>query len=284
MLKHTSIDNIDSDQGFKLGYWLFLHKKFFRKLLIGFLIVVAIVSFGYSSVKWASYLAGTRTYEEMLLSLSSSQINYQAWHEKNKPLEVEVMSVVAVPVGQNYDLVAQVKNPNLQYALSKFDYTFTVKGQVKVSGSSFILPREEKFILATNITLDEIPSSALGLSVANTSWYRIKNLKEITLPDFTVANQKIEDLFTLTDGRVTGTRLTFDLTNYSLYGFWDIRVISVLTSGNQIRAVAARELKSLDVNTTVSLQFDWTEAISGLTNAIIKPEVNVLDPSVFKLR
>ncbi len=283
MINPLGIGTSGTDQEFKLGYWLFLHRELFRKILIGALIMVAAIFLGYSSIKWVSYLASSKAYEEMLFSLTNSEINFQSWHEKNKPLAIEVMGVVAVRWGQTYDLVAQIKNPNLQWAISKFDYNFQTNGQAKGEGSSFILPREEKFVFVSNVALDSL-SANLSLSLDNIIWYRIKDLKDFPLPNFVAAEQKIEDLFTLTDGQANGTRLTFNLTNNSPYSFWDVRIVSLLLSGNQVRAVAAKEIKSFDSNETVRLKFDWPEAMSGLTNAIIKPEVNVLDTNVFKLR
>ncbi len=282
MINPLSKDNLEIDQEFNLGYWLFLHRELFKKILTGALIIVAVAFLAYSSIKWIGYLASTKAYNEMLFSLTNSEINYQSWHEKNKPLAIEIIGVVAVPMGQTYDLVAQIKNPNLQWAISSFDYNFQVNGQTKARGNSFILPLEEKFVFVRNVVLENSLAN-FSLSLDNINWYRIKDLKNFPLPNFISAKQKIEDLYTLTEGQANGTRLTFDLTNNSPYSFWDVRVVSLLLSGNQVRAVGVKEIRSVDANETVQLKFDWPEAMSGLTNAIIKPEVNVLDAGVLKL-
>jgi hypothetical protein len=69
------VDNI-SEQEFKLGYWFFLHRDLFKKIITWFLAVVVLAVWGYSAVKWVQVLATNKSHEQMLISLSETEVSH----------------------------------------------------------------------------------------------------------------------------------------------------------------------------------------------------------------
>ncbi|QQS21314.1 MAG: hypothetical protein IPL87_02235 [Candidatus Moraniibacteriota bacterium] len=79
-------------------------------------------------------------------------------------IQVTEASWVVGGKGNTYDLVAKMENPNNDYGASLVPYEFVVKdagGTVifKQKGESFILPREEKYVIEPTLTLSGKPAT-----------------------------------------------------------------------------------------------------------------------------
>jgi len=82
--------------------------------------------------------------------------------EPLKSIEVNFVDYVKVKDGI-YDVVARIKNPNQNHGLEELGYEFNLYGQnqeVLASrfGKTFIMPREEKYIIEANITTEDTVS------------------------------------------------------------------------------------------------------------------------------
>jgi len=266
---------------FKTGYWLYEHHSLFKKIVVWCLVVVCVGLWGYASIKFISYLATIKAHEQMLVSLVGETLDTTDIHERNKAQDIEVVSVMAVPSGTNYDLVALVRNPNLQWSANRVTFTFTSGGEAKAQGEDFILPLAEKYIFVPDV---DLPGSItdIVLSVDKVEWQRIKNFKDFPITDFTISKQQLDNLADLSDNSQVGSRLTFDLTNNSAYSFWQVAVVAILKSGAGVVGIASRIVDNFDSGQTQPLTFFWDFNSANVTNIEVKAEVNVLDQSVFK--
>ncbi len=266
---------------FKLGYWFFLHRDLFKKIVIGLLILVILIFSGYSLVGIIKYLATSKAYDQMLVSLVEDNINTDAWKFKSSAQEIQVLKVQVIPLGKTYDLVAEVKNPNLRWSASDLNYQFIVDGQEVAAGSTFVLPLEEKYITAYNIELGS-NYKEVALAVTDNKWQRIRDFKEFPVLNFIVTDQYVEDISLTSQGARQGTRLNIDLTNRSAYSFWRVDVTALLLSGSQVMAVASKSITTMESGQTQPVEFFWPSSYHNITEAVVKPEVNVLDAKVFK--
>ncbi|MFH1867312.1 MAG: hypothetical protein ABIJ81_04510 [Patescibacteria group bacterium] len=269
-----------SNQEFKFGYWFFMHRDLFKKVIIGVLVLLIVVFWGFSLVKLVSYLATSKAHNEMLENLTGTVVESSAWHTRNQPEEIQVLQVTAIPVGKTYDIVALIKNPNLRWAAAKVDYVFLSNGSEQIAGTGYLMPLEEKYFLESNVDLG-LSASEVSLEIRDVNWYRIRNFTEFPNASFDIADQQLVNLATLSPGS-QGMRLRVDLTNISAYSFWEINVQAILKSGSMPVAVATKPVQIMESGKTKSLEFIWTSPLPNVTNIEIKPEVNVLDASVFK--
>jgi hypothetical protein len=269
-----------SDQELRYGYWYFLHRATIaRTVKVSAIVLVALIWL-YASWQFIDWLSSRRAEEESMRLLVTSSVNSQDYNQRNAPQDITVGLVTAVPAGQDtYNFLAQVKNPNLKWGAKKVDFVFTVGGQ-EFAGSSFLLPLEDKYFVSLAVTLTSRPTS-VGLSLGEVKWIRIKDLARFPMPSFIVSDESVEQLPPLEGSTVAGTRLKLDLTNTSPYSFWEVAVTAVLSRGGSVQAVGRQVVTNFKGADKKSVEFYWPQGAPVADHLIIKPEVNVLEPSVF---
>ncbi|MFA4819087.1 MAG: hypothetical protein WC621_04555 [Patescibacteria group bacterium] len=270
-----------SDKDLSRGYWFLLHRHQLNNAAISFVGIIALGLVLYSGWQFMNYLANQRAEEESIRLLVSSSVNTTEYNQRNAPQDLEIGKVVAVPDDNNkYDLIAQVKNPNLKWAAQQVDFSFRAFGQ-SFPGQSFVLPLEDKYFIKLAVPFDKFPSQA-AVSIDNIKWQRIRDFKNFNLPSFAVTEEVIDAVSGTTGQTRLSTRLKFVLTNSSPYSYWQVPVTVVLTSNSHVGAVGQQVLPSLDSGQAVSLEFYWPRQDFAADKLIVKPEVNILDPSVVK--
>ncbi len=270
-----------SDQQLKFGYWYFLHRATLRRALIGLFVVAIAALWGYAGWQLVDWLAGKRADDELVQQLTSTTVNSQDYLKRHQPLPLEVGTATAVPSGNGrYDLLAEVRNPNPTWGLKALSYTLTADGQV-FSGSGFLLPLEDSYLVSLGAKLAAQPAQ-VSFAAAGLAWQRVRNVTDFTVPTFTVANQKLEQLSPLTPGGSPVARLRFDLTNDSALSFWRMNVVVVLMNGNVPQAVGQQQLTNIESARTYPVEFSWPRGLPPVDHVVVKPEVNVFDPEVLK--
>jgi len=269
-----------SDNELKYGYWYFLHRATIRRALLVTAVVAVSLIWLYVGWQFIDWLSSRRAEEESMRLLVSSSVNSQEYNQRNAPLEATVGLVTAVPAGQNtYNLLAQVKNPNLKWGAKSVAFTFTAGGQEFV-GTSFLLPLEDKYFVNLGVVLANRPAS-VGLSLGEIKWVRIKDLARFPMPTFVVSDESVEQLPPPEGSSVVGTRLKLNLTNTSPYSFWEVTVTAVLSRSGSVQAIGRQAVSNFKGAAKKPLEFYWPQGAPVSDNLIIKPEVNVLDPNVF---
>lgn len=272
-----------SDKDLSRGYWFVTHRAFLIRILEVVIGIVAFVTLLYSAWQTVDWLTSRKAEEEALRTLVQSGTDIQALLARNTPQGLEVGTATALPLGGGrYDMVAQINNPNLRWAIQKVDYTFTTAAGEQASGSSFFLPLEDKLVMVLGVSLASSPGN-VSVALSNTNWQRIRDIAKLSLPQFSISNQQLEVL-PASDGGLSTTRLTFDLTNESVSNFWEVGVKVLLTVGNTPQAVGYQVAQNVASQIPVRLQFFWPGQEVHSDGVVVKPEVNVLDSSVFKAR
>ncbi|KKS93210.1 MAG: hypothetical protein UV69_C0011G0012 [Parcubacteria group bacterium GW2011_GWE2_43_12] len=274
------LDNI-SDKQLKWGYWWVLHRAAMHRLVVVILSLFAFVFCGYALWQITDWLANRQAEEEAMRQLVNQNINTEEYRRTNSPSAPEVHTVTAVPAANGlYDLIAEVKNPNIKWAITDSTFTFTAEGQI-VQGSAYFLPLEEKYLVKLGVALRTRPQQ-LTLTFDNINWKRIRDLTKLTVPTFNITDQQIEQVTPAEATSPTATKLTFNLENSSPDSFWQVGLTAILSRSGSIQAVGQQVIANVESKTTRQVEFYWPESVIVADNLIIKPEVNVLDPRVLK--
>lgn len=270
-----------SDQELKFGYWYVVHREQFKRALYILVGGIGIILVAYSGWQWIEIISSQQAEEESLRILVGSEVNFQDYHRRNQPLPLEVGLATATPgISQStFDLIAQVKNPNPRWGARTVSFTFTV-GQTSISGSSFLLPLEDKYVISLGIPLERQPEF-VSLTINGVGWQRIRDVAQFPIPAFSVTEQETSQL-SPAGGGVSGTQLDFQLTNESAYNFWEVGVTAVLARGSTIQAVGYQTLKNVISGGVYAVQFFWPRGLGATDRLIVKPEVNVLDPATLR--
>lgn len=271
-------DNL-TDKQLKWGYWWVLHRAALHRLVVAFLIITSLTLCGYALWQVTDWLTNRKAEEEALKQLVNQTLEVGEYRRTNRPQNLELGLVTAVPSSRGlYDLVAEVKNINVNWAITDLVFTFTADGQA-FSGNSFMLPLEDKYVVKLGIPFRNKPKQ-VSVSFSDIKWRRVKNLSEFSVPTFNISNQKVESVTPVDASVPIATSLTFDIENSSPYSYWQVELTVILTKSGSIQAVGQQIISSVYKQSTRQVEFYWPESQITADNLIIRPEVNVLDPRV----
>ncbi|MBU0579683.1 MAG: hypothetical protein KKA19_00760, partial [Candidatus Margulisbacteria bacterium] len=199
--------------------------------------------------------------------------------EKIETQDLVVSKAGAVESGieNQFDLYAEVHNPNNVFGNKSFDYEFIFKdysGAVVSSrkGEDFILPGETKNVIELNVP-SRSEFSSIEFKITNLQWmefneYYEKPQLKITNKNYTESQSA--DVF----GEVRGL-----LKNDSPYDFSLINIKVILRDANDnILALNSTEVKTVRTGEEREFMVLWPKKFSGTVMKVdVYPEVNIFD-------
>ena len=278
------IPNDITEKQLKWGYWFVTHKVMLKKILIVVLIVVNVGLIGYSAYAFIADLLQGPERAAQLSELAANGLNPDLVKANApKPLEVSNVQVLA-PQGK-YDLVTTLKNDNLNYA-AHFTYRFTGTDFATDPAQGFVLPDQEKFLVELGVASPSRPANA-DIEITDINWQRID---KHVIPDWNdfanqhlnllVKNTLYDPAVTLPDGKTIG-KTTFDLTNDTGYGYYDVKAIVVMYRGAVIAGVNSTDFPTLAPGETKSGEVTWYEDFGAVSKIVVEPQIDILDNSVY---
>lgn len=270
-----------SDKQLKWGYWWVLHRNGVRHLVEAFFGLLALLLCGYALWQVTDWLANRQAEEEAFRQMVNSRINTESYRQTNTPIPLEVGTPMAIPtISGLYDLVVEVKNSNVKWAIHELPYVFTVDGQT-IQSSTYFLPMEQKYLIKLGVPFKSKPKQ-LSVSFENVKWQRIRNVGELPIPNMEISDEIIENITPSDASKPIGTRLKFNLTNDSPYSYWQVGLSVILSRTGSIQAVGQQTISNVISQSTRQVEFYWPETVITADNLIVRPEVNVLDSRVLK--
>lgn len=275
-----------TDKNLKYGYWFVTHKVMLHKL--GILILAAasgaLLLYGAWGV-FDYYILSRDKNLAVEKEITSSKLNYALLSEINKPKNLQVLSVSSLNGGEGkVDLVAEVANPNVQWAVESFDYHFFSGERKTAVKSGFILPGHTKFVLDLGFaSLTGFPNPEL--SVENIKWKKTANFKELEskVIDFDFANKKaLSAKRSGASAKSAVSTVEFDVINRSAYSFSEPKFIVLFYGGGNLVGADQAVLDSLVTGETKNVNLNIFQDIPAGAEVRIYPDINILDPAAFK--
>lgn len=262
----------------KIALWFVTHKEIIRRGLIMLLVLLDIFFVVFVFTRFESYLLGAGEEERMLEQMGQQTINYEDWYQKNQPLPLEIIAQTAVSSGrQNYDFIALVKNPNEKWLVSSLEYKFKWDSGESSVAESFILPEEQKYLIAFGEKSTSAPKS-VELEFQNLAWKRVT--PKLNLPEIKKDVFKISEVEFMPKGVVPINRANFRVKNNSIFNFWTVNFNVILYQGNKIVGANSASLRQFLSGQTREVEVSWTETLPSVTNVVVDPEINILDPDL----
>lgn len=175
--------------------------------------------------------------------------------------QIQTLLVKYVQAEQNfYDVVAKIKNPNFNYGVPSLSYTFNFydsQNQLisSVKDSSFILPTQIKYLVASRIKLNKTPLK-VTLTFNKINWQKIKD-SVINLPI-------IDKNYKLTTDGIGFSQLSGKVINKTNYNFQRIEIKGVLLdSSNNVTAINKTEINDVFSGETRDFKFFWSKPFAG---------------------
>lgn len=274
-----------SDQELEKSYWFITHKIFIKRLGYSLFIGIDLILIVFSAYKMINYYSTeSKEYSQAMQDFYIPAINHEAT-KLNQPANLEIDDVKILNSGQTtdgkkYDLIAKIYNPNDNFRID-FAYQFIFNGNKLPERSSFILPKETKVITA--YSLAENPSTA-KVMITKASMQRI-SAKEISNPpefvknhlNFSLKNAEIKSLNTPKDLY----KVSFDLSNETIYNYWDINLTILLYNGAEIIGINEISLEKFLSGETRPVEINWYEFLPSNIKVSIIPEIDIFNPEVY---
>jgi hypothetical protein len=274
-----------SDSQLQVASWYVTNKPLLKKILIGVLIFIDVLSWGYVFYGLANYYF----IEEPRFSAATLELtnfnNYTAIKEKSAPRNLSIGATSIFPInGGRYDLVANIKNDNPKWYI-EFDYNFIVDGEPLPVKSGFILPGEEKYLLNLGQEFKTKPRQA-RVEISNFKWRKI-NAHEI--PDYdrwrdehlNIALEEVKFLPAIIRDKLIISRASFIAKNLTAYSFWDAGLYILLYRGSALASVNYISLNEFISGQKRSVQVSWFEPLSSVTQVKVIPEINIFDKKAY---
>ena len=73
------------------------------------------------------------------------------------------------------------------------------------------------------------------------------------------------------------SQISFDLTNDSAYGYWQVNAVALLYSGGTLAAINYATISQLRSLETRTIELNWAQDLPAIDSIQIVPEVNYID-------
>lgn len=268
------------------GLWLSSNRRRLVKLIIIFLIAISAATVFYSTYNYVVYFLYGRAEDRAVAeSIASSLLDIQGYREANAPSPLSVGEVSIFSVGDRYDFLVPVYNPNPKH-FSNFNYCLQTSQEVDVvCGSNFILPGARKYLIIAGQKLDQTPTS-LKFKATNFAWQRL-NAHDVPDWEAYVAqrlNVMISEVkYSAPDNTAKNPfhSLSFKVQNNNPYHYARLPLDIILLNGEQVSGVNVYNLDNFLSTETREVRLSWPSGKERVTRVEILPDVNILDSSVY---
>jgi len=269
----------------KLGYWYVSNKLKLKKALIIGLIGLNVMLFGYAIISaLVIFIFQADSYNQIIASSSQQLIDYEYFHERNKPDELVLQSIDVIPTtGGRYDIVAKIINSNQKWYIPHISYQFISGANVLVEAKTFILPGDDKNLIGFGVE-DFVRGEDITLNISEMSWRRILDYKDIEASRLKFDVHDVDFITSRQSGlssRVPVSQSRFLVKNESAYNYWQVGFYVMLYSGPTLVGVNFTSVEEFRSGEEKLISMNWYETLPPISRTEVMPEVDILDESVY---
>lgn len=274
-----------SNRDLKTGEWYVEHKIMLRNILIGFLGVWCAISVGYGVLGWLYYFVSGYFDDRALARREVAQFqNYAAIQQSYKALPLAFSAIqVYAPTDGHYDFVTLATNNNERVTI-RLTYQFTFDGGQTETREVVILPKTTVPVASLGNASDTYPGNP-ALKTEKIVYERISAHEISRIQDFVSQRTKftVDNLqFVPPQEGVSAARVKFDITNQTVFEFWEPFFYAEVMSGATpvgifsftVSDLKPEEKRSLDISTFID--------VSGADDIRITPVMDIFDQSIYK--
>jgi hypothetical protein len=269
---------VDStDLNLRLQYWWVSHKLELRRWWVLSLLIldgVLLLAAGFFVTTTA---LGSRKVDEAILA-GAVRLD-RPLNVTERPQPVSVDGAWDIAGTGTTDFVAQLTNPNTEWLAAAVEVEFSVSGDpIPETVSAFLLPGETRhvFLKRNSASADE---HTVAAKVVGLTWEHPEDLFPAENTAFAVSGVIVEPLQLITGAGGEATRVTADVRNASLYGFWAVDVNILLYRNGAPVAFSKQTIRTFESSATETVAAQWLRSFGAGVQVIVEPYVNVFDES-----
>lgn len=268
------------------GLWWVMNVKFFKRTFFWFFIILGIIGWLYTFVNFGYYLTiGTNRDEQLMRNMVSTNVNKK---NLSTPSDVKAGEVEMFPSSDNrYDFLVAVTNANPDYYV-EFDYAFNINGTTTKPQTGFILPTEQKNLVALGVTWPE-NINTVYLSLSNVNWHRINRHQisdwglfknqhlafNISEPQFSPASAS-----GLSE-KINVSEIDFTFGNNSPYNYYHIPLNIFLYSYDRVVGIYQTSLENIASGEIRKIHLNYSGAADKVDRVTVVPELNIVRPDIY---
>ncbi len=277
-----------SNRELKMGEWYVLHKLKLRRIFLLILITWSVVSVVGSLFYWGYYLMIGYNLDQQMANLQAIQVpNYVAMHQMYGAKELQISNVeVYQSASKQYDLVAQMKNPNDRW-IAILTYKFSYSGKDSDTQTTVIMPMASRPLIIFGQYSDYYPTP-VSLQIVQIKWLKVNPHSLVDVASFVKEKTNFEIVnFRFIPANsfynVPQNDIKFEITNNSPYSYWHIDFyVELLNEGSVVgyAYVPVEKLMTKEVR-----QVEKAVLVDNIYVSDIKvyPVVNVFDSDSYIL-
>jgi hypothetical protein len=280
---------VEQERQYKISLWWVQNKSNLKKVgLIIFLIVdialFAIAAAYLIDAYLLNYEAEGQAVEQMVAN-GQADLNAYTQATAANDLDFEKTKVFATGDG-SYDFYAILINKNTDW-WAEFTYQFSHKAGETETYSGFILPNEEKPLVALAVKSDSILTSA-SLLIQEVVWHRVDHhitgeYEQWLADRFQIKMSKIEYIPTVELGEELDLgRVTFTVKNESPFSYYSPKFYVVLMRNNTPVGINTTTLQVFESGAEHDVTVNWFGSRPNASSVDIVTEINIFDIDSYK--
>jgi len=286
--QYTDVEGL-STKKLTLGLWFVEHRQHLRWVLIGFLIIIATISWVYTIGGFTYYLARGMTEDEVLVRQLVQQGNIE--HSYLARIAAQDLSYSPVQVfGANnnrYDFLVKVRNVNQKW-WAEFNYYFLIGEKQTEKFQGFIFPQENKYFIALNQSLLTAPTYVEFIT-KDFEWHRIDQHRISNWQDFYTSHLNIENKeikyipasASELSEKIGLNQLSFTTINKTAYNYWEVNYIILIYSGGGITGINRYIINDFMSGQNRQVELSWPGNLGRVDKVELIPEINIMDNDVY---
>lgn len=277
-----------AERTYKLGVFWITRKGIFKKALIAVFILFDVALFAVAI--WGLldvYVFSYQREKEIIRELASGNTLLRKIVEERsaKPIMAGEVSSVKSDDGE-WDLVAMAENPNTDLFV-EFEYQFRFAGGVTDAKKSFLLPGEARPFMVFGFKSESAPLNS-SLQIVSASWQRVDAHAIADYESWQRDRLNIEfseivhtPSLSIGEGGSAVSRTSFSAKNKSAFSYSDVPLIILLLRSSGVAGVNRVSISNFEANETRKIDVNWFDAVSGVSEVRIYPEINIFDDRVY---
>jgi hypothetical protein len=292
-LKNVKIDRYQDLEGVKLehirvGIWFLEHKQYFLYGLYGLLIFIGLLTWPRFFYVFGEYIfIGMRNEAQLLSEMTQTTFTHEQFLSQSaQPLQFGAVEILPAINGK-VDLVASVRNPNPNFA-AEYSFYFTQNDIKTESQTAFILPQENKYLMALNLEAAS-PAAGWQVLITNIHYRRIdahvyrdwKKFAEEHLVFEFIDKKFIPASATLLTEKIKLNDLQFTAVNNSAFNYQELNLQILLWQQSRLVGANHYLLERFGSGDRRDIKITWPGRIDSVSEIVILPEVNILRDDIY---
>lgn len=260
------------------GLWLAKNRRKLIRGVIGFLIAVSAFFFIFSIYNLFIYLNDDS---------NDSTNNNLIMSPRKVTEDLQSSAPQIFKSNGRYDLAVKLRNPNEKFS-ADFKYCFVRAALEIACGDGFVLPGEEKYLLALGRDLSAGTDGVI-FKITDIAWQRLDGHQVPNWTEFAGArlnfavmniNFSSADESGLSD-KIDLNNLAFSIKNQSPYGYYEAPLNILFYSGSELIGVNRYLLINFLAGEKRDVNLIWPGALRAAGRVEITADLNILDADVY---